>query len=209
MEFEPYETVQGGIVVNKFGLKFLGALALVGVGLTLAGCKSAPELTKTQALALIQAKYDQTPGEGVTIVVNNDGMVSGALAKLWDRTKIYPNRYWADFKLTDAGKKAVKLNGGGDTIEWRPSSIDDKTYTIALTTTTANHLKAKDLADLSDETAAGVDTAKGADFTQAVDLTGVPAALVSIAHNPGNKLSDKQHAVFSYENGAWVLHSVK
>ena len=43
---------------------------------------------------------------------------------------MYPNKYWADFKLTDAGKKAVKLPNGGDTIEWRPSGLDDKNYSV-------------------------------------------------------------------------------
>ncbi len=40
----------------------------------------------------------------------------------------------------------------------------------------------------------GVTTAKGAQFTEAVDLTGVPDALQEIAHNPGNQLTTKRHA---------------
>ena len=39
--------------------KALSALFL-GCSALLVGCKSAPELTSTQALALVQAKYDQT-----------------------------------------------------------------------------------------------------------------------------------------------------
>jgi len=33
-------------------------------------------------------------------------------AKYWDRVKAYPNNYWADFKLTDEGKKVVTLAKG-------------------------------------------------------------------------------------------------
>jgi hypothetical protein len=187
----------------------LGAIALLGAGMAFTGCKSAPDLTQTQALALIQAKYDQTPPAGIDIIVNNDGMVQGAVAKYWNRTTIYPNKYWADFKLTEEGKKAVKLPAGGDTIQWRPDSLDDKNYTLRLITAQANHLKAHDIGDISDEMIAGADTAKGASFTEGVDLTGVPDALQQIAHNPGNKLSAKRHADFALVNGAWTLHGIQ
>jgi len=196
-------------VRNVLHLKALGAMALVGACLAASGCKSAPDLTQTQALALIQAKYDQTAPVGVDIVVNNQGMVQGALAKLWDRTKIYPNKYWADFKLTDAGKKAVKLAGGGDTIEWRPDSITDTHYIYTVTTIASNHLKAHDIGDVQDEMVAGADTAKGASYSESVDLTGVPDVLQQIAHNPGNKLSSKHHADFALVNGAWTLHGIQ
>ena len=110
-------------MTNKLQMHVLSAVALLGAGMVVGGCKSAPDLTQTQAQTMIQAKYDQTPATGATIVVTDPGMAQGALAKLWDRTKIFPNHYWADFKLTDAGKKAVKLTGGGDVIEWRPASL--------------------------------------------------------------------------------------
>jgi len=158
---------------------------------------------------MIQAKYDQTPATGATIVVTDPGMAQGALAKLWDRTKIFPNHYWADFKLTDAGKKAVKLTGGGDVIEWRPASLDDKNYTITMTTVQANHLKARDVGTPQDEMLPGVDTAKGVDFTEGVDLTGVPDVLQQIAHDPGNQLSTHRHADFALVNGAWTLHGIQ
>ncbi len=190
-------------------LKTLGAVALLGAGLAVTACKSAPDLTQDQALSLIQAKYDQTAPVGVTIVVNDEGMGQGALAKLWDRTKIYPNRYWADFKLTDAGKKAVKLANGGDVIEWRPGSATDTNYTMTMTTVAANHLKARDVRAIQDEMLANVDTAKGADFTEGVDMTGVPDAVQQIAHNPGNQLSAKRHADFALVNGAWTLKSIQ
>jgi hypothetical protein len=196
-------------VRNALQMQVLGAVALLGAGMVLGGCKSAPDLTQSQALALVQAKYDQTPATGATIVLTDQGMGQGAIAKLWDRTKIYPNRFWADFKLTDAGKKAVKLANGGDVIEWRPESANDKDYSVTVTTVQANHLKARDLGAISDEMLPGVDTAKGADFTEAVDLTGVPDALQQIAHNAGNQLSTHRHADFALVNGAWTLHGMQ
>lgn len=194
---------------NGLQWKVLGAVALLGAGLTFTGCKSAPDLTQTQALALVQADYDHATPQGVSILVNNDGMVQGALAKYWNRTIIYPNKYWADFKLTDEGKKVVKLPAGGDTIQWRPDSLDDKNYMVRMITVQANHLRAHDMGDVSDEMVAGVDTAKGADFTEGVDLTGVPDTLQQIAHNPGNKLSAKRHADFALVNGVWTVHSIQ
>ena len=47
-------------------------------------------------------------------------MRMGVTDKYWDRTKIYPNKFWADFNLTPDGKKALKLQNGGDVIQWRP-----------------------------------------------------------------------------------------
>ena len=194
---------------NRLHWNVLGAIALLGVGMAFTGCKSAPDLTQTQALALIQADYDHGQPLGISIQVNNDGMVQGALAKYWNRTTIYPNKYWADFKLTDDGKKVVKLPAGGDTIQWRPDSLDDKGYTIRMITVQANHLRAHDIGDISDEMVAGADTAKGATFTEGVDLTGVPDLLQQIAHNPGNKLSARRHADFALVNGAWTVHSIQ
>jgi len=196
-------------VRNSLQWKAFGAIALLVVAVVLAGCKSAPELTQAQALTLIQSYYDHQAPQGITILVNNDGMVQGALAKLWNRTLIYPNKYWADFKLTDAGKKAVTLPGGGDTIQWRPDSLDDKKYTFRMVTMQANHLRARDVGEIQDETVAGVDTAKGASFTEGVDLTGVPDVLQQIAHTPGNQLSVKRHADFALTNGAWPVHGIQ
>ncbi|WP_348264171.1 hypothetical protein P8935_06455 [Telmatobacter sp. DSM 110680] len=188
--------------------KALSALFL-GCSALLVGCKSAPELTSTQALALVQAKYDQTAPVGVNVLVNDPGMLSGAKAKLWDRTKIYPNKIWADFKLTADGKKAVVLPGGGDVIEWRPQSADDKNYTIVVTTVAANRLKAKDMGELSDEAMAGAEAAKSGKYAEVVNLTGVPEVLQDIAHNPGNKLSVRKEADFALVNGAWTLKTIR
>ncbi len=128
-ESEPIGTRTEGSVRSMLNWKALGMLLLGCSGLVMAGCKSAPDLTPTQALALVQAKYDQTAPVPTTILVNDEGMRAGITAKLWDRTKVYPNKLWADFKLTPDGKKAVVLPGGGDAIEWRPASLDDNNYT--------------------------------------------------------------------------------
>jgi hypothetical protein len=199
----------GGNVRSRLQLKVLSAAALLCAGMVLAGCKSAPELTEKQALELIQANYNAAAPQGISIMVNNDGMVQGALAKYWNRTIIYPNKYWADFKLTDDGKKVVKLPVGGDKIEWRPDSLEDKNYTYRMVTVQANHLRAHDVGDIADGMVAGVDTAKGADFVESVDLTGVPDVLQQIAHNPGNRLSAKRHADFALLNGAWTVHGIE
>ncbi|MGO8786456.1 MAG: hypothetical protein ACLQVL_03615 [Terriglobia bacterium] len=188
---------------NAVKMNVLLALAIMGMGMLVAGCKPAPPLTQDQALAMIQAKYDATPAVGANIVVNNDAMVLGATAKLWNRTTIYPNKYWADFTLTPEGKKAVKLTGGGDVIKWRPDSPTDKKYSIVMVTTAANHLKARDIQDIQD-----VGKTKTVTFTEGVDLTGVPDVLVNIAHNPGNQLSTTRLAVFVLDGGAWKLQSV-
>lgn len=189
--------------------KTLGVLFLACSGFVVVGCKSTPELTKDQALSMVQAKYDQTAPVGVNILVDDTGMRQGATAKLWDRTKVYPNKLWADFKLTADGKKAVTLPGGGDTIEWRPANLDDKTYTIVVTTVAANHLRAHDLDDLQDEVLPGADTAKSGKYTEGVNLNGVPQALQDIAHNPGNKLSSRKQADFALVNGSWQLKSIE
>jgi len=196
-------------VRNNLKMQVLGAVALLGAGMVLGGCKSAPDLSQSQAQTLVQAYYDQQAPQPISILVNNDGMVQGALAKYWNRTTIYPNKYWADFKLTDDGKKVVKLPDGGDKIEWRPSSLDDKDYTYRMVTVQANHLRARDVSAPQDEMLPGVDTAKGADLVEAVDLTGVPDTLQQIAHNPGNRLSAKRHADFALVNGAWTVKGVQ
>jgi hypothetical protein len=190
--------------------KTLGVVAVMGAGLVVAGCKSAPELSKDQALKMVQDKYDQTAPVGVNILVNDAGMRMGATAKLWDRTKVFPNKLWADFKLTAEGKKAFVLPAGGDTIEWRPASLEDKTYSIVVTTTASNHLRAKDMGDLQDEMLPGASTAKAGKYTESANLTGVPDTLQRIiAENPLNKVSSRKQADFALENGSWVLKRIE
>ena len=72
-------------------MKTLGAMALLGVGMLLAvGCKSAPELTQAQALAMIQAKYDQTPAARRQHHGEQLGMGRGITAGYWKLTRVYP-----------------------------------------------------------------------------------------------------------------------
>jgi len=177
----------------------------MGAGLLLTGCKQAPVLTAAQAQALIQAKYDQAPAAGADIAVSDLGMRMGATDKYWNRTTIYPNRFWADFKLTDEGKKALKLQDGSDVIKWRPDSADDKGYTIVVVTVAASHLKARDVQDPQDD----LGGTKTAVYSEAVSLDDVPGPLQDIAHNPPNKLSSKKTATFALDGGAWKLTGIQ
>jgi hypothetical protein len=191
-------------VRNHASLKLFAAFAVLGTGLLFNGCKSGPELTAANAQALIQAKYDQDPPVGVNIRVNDLGMRQGVTAKYWDRTKAYPNKFWADFTLSADGKKAVVLPVAGDVIQWRPESLDDKNFSIVVTTVAKNHLKAHDVKDPQDETGG----TKTAVYTEAVSLDGVPQVLQDMAHSPGNKLSSKHTATFVLDGGAWKLQSI-
>jgi hypothetical protein len=154
---------------------------------------------------MIQANYNSAPAAGINIVVDGNGMVQGATAKYWNRTKVYPNRYWADFTMTPDGKKVIKLSDGSDTIKWRPESPTDDKFSVTVMTVAANHLKAKDLGAIQD---VGSKT-KTVSFTEAVDLTGIPDPLQGMAHNPGNKLSTTRQADFTLDNGTWKLQSVE
>lgn len=191
----------------KNGVRFsaLLSLAVFGVGMMVSGCKSAPELSKDQALQMIQAHYDAAPPSGIDITVDNDGMIQGATAKYWQRTTIYPNKYWADFKLTDAGKKLVKLPSGTDVIQWRPSSSTDSSFSIVVSTIATSHRKARDIKDLQSVGS----KVKTAVFTEAVDLSGLPDPLASIAHNPGNQLTTSETAEFDLVDGQWTLKSIE
>lgn len=183
--------------------------ALLGAAFAVTGCKSAPELTPDQARALIQAEYDHRTPAGASVTVSELGLRQGYTAKYWTKTKDYPNKYWADFTLTDDGKKAIRLSNGGSVFEWRPESADDRRYSIVVFAAVAHPLKAHDVQEVQDAAVAGVATAKSASFTESVNLDGVPAPLVEIAHNPNNKLSSKRQAYFSLENGDWKLHSIE
>jgi hypothetical protein len=191
-------------VKNALKLRVSAGVALLCAGVLLAGCKSAPDLTASQAQALIQAKYDADPAAGIPITVSDLGMQQGFTAKYWTRTKQYPNKYWADFTLTDDGKKAIKLASGGSVIEWRPSSQTDNTFTVVITSAAANHLKARDVGDPQNES----DGTRTVQFNEAYNMDGVPTPLADIAHNPGNKLSRKRTATFTLDNGAWKLQSI-
>jgi hypothetical protein len=180
------------------------AATVLSGAMFVSGCKSAPELTAAQAQTLIQGKYDQDAATGATIMVFDQGMQQGVSAKYWDRSKAYPNKYWADFKLTADGKKVLKLPSGTDVIEWRPESLDDKNFSIPIVTAAANHLKARGVQDPQDE----MGGTRTATYTEVVSLDGVPAPLQDMARDPGNQLSKKKTASFTLEGGAWKLGSI-
>lgn len=193
----------GGNVKNAVKLQVLGAAALLSAGLLLAGCKSAPPLSKTDALALIQAKYDAAPATGMDVVVGDSGMRDGVTAGYWVGKGRYPNGYWADFTITPAGAKVLKLAGGGDTIQWRPADPTDKTFTITMTTVQTTHPLARDISDVTD-----LGDGKTADYTEAKDLDKLPTALQGIIREPPNVLAQVRHANFALVNGAWTVSSI-
>lgn len=194
---------------NAMKLQVAGAMAMLGLGLTVAGCKSAPPLSNEQAQTLIQAKYDQAAPAPITITLKDPGMVQGVTAKYWDRTKVYPNRLWADFTLTPDGKKLISVPGGGDVIQWRPMTVDDKRYSVIVNTVASTRLKAANVRNIESEMFPGASKAMGCDYDEVVDFTGIPAPLAAIGHNPGNQISIQRHADFALVNGAWVLKTTE
>jgi hypothetical protein len=194
-------------VKRILGMFVSGVVAVGCAGLLITGCKSAPDLSKDNAAALIQSHYDSQPPAGVTITVDKVGLQQGLSAGYWKLTKIYPKQQgWADYTVTDDGKKILKLQRGGDVIEWRPGG--DGEFSFLIVTTNASSMRAKDVQDPQDESLANTTAAKSVIFTESVNLTGVPKPLQDIAHNPGNKLSSKKQANLAYENGAWTVHGI-
>lgn len=189
---------------NAAKLLVLGMLSFLGAGLLMSGCKSAPELTKADAQAMIQAKYDQTPAVGASISVDQTGLARGVTAKYWERTKLYPNRFWGDFTLTPEGKKALTLQKGGDVIEWHPGNAGDKNYAVVVVTAVANHLKAEDVSDPQDD----MGGTKSVSFEETVNLDGVPTDLKVMSDGAGNRLSSKHMATFALDSGAWKLQAI-
>lgn len=184
----------------------LGALALAGAGLLATGCKSSPQLSKETAQAVLQAYYDHQTPTGITITIDDTGLRQGITDGYWKLTKVYSNNRWADYTLTDDGKKALKLAGGGDVIQWRPEQ--GSPFSVLIVTTATNPLQVKDLQDPQDETLPGVNVAKNVSYTEAVDFKGVPQPLQDIAHNPGNHLSSHRQADLSYDGMNWTVHGV-
>jgi hypothetical protein len=191
-------------VKNAVKFQTLAALVLLGAGGFLTGCKSAPDLTQDQAKTMIQAKYDKDPGTVFNIAVNDRGMQQGVQANYWLGVKRYPNGYWGDFKLTPAGMKVVKLESGGDTIQWRPDGPSDPNYTINVVPLVPSKLKIRNPSDV--QTIADTRTVT---FMEDVDLSNLPAPLQALADNPANKLSIKRMATFTLANGAWTLQSIE
>jgi len=203
MQFESPCAVYGGNVKNAVKLQALAALVLLGAGWSLMGCKSAPDLTQDQAITLIQDKYDKDPGIVFNIAVDDRGMQQGVHANYWLGTRRYPNGYWGDFKLTDDGKKVVKLPSGGDVIQWRPESPNDPKYVVVVTPLAASHLKARNPGDVE-----SVGDTKTVTFMEDVNLSTLPAPLQAIAQSPDNKTSTQRLATFALNNGQWTLKSI-
>lgn len=189
---------------NAGKLLVLGMFGFLGAGLLLSGCKSAPELAKADAQAMIQAKYDQAPAAATEITVNLDGMARGVGAGYWARTKLYANNYWADFTLTPAGKKVVKLRDGSDVIKWRPENAGDKSFSVVVETVAASHLKAIDVEDPQND----VNGTKTVTYVENVNLEGAPKDLQIIAAGSGNKLNTKHTANFALDGGVWKLQAI-
>lgn len=185
-------------------IQTFAALVLLGAGGFLAGCKSAPDLTQDQATTMIQAKYDKDPGTVFNIAVNDTGMQQGVHANYWLGVKRYPNGYWGDFKLTADGMKVVKLQNGGDTIQWRPEGPNDPNYTIIVVPLMPSKLKMRNPGDV--QTIADTRTVT---YMEDVDLSNLPAPLQGLANNPANKLSTKRMATFTLAGGAWTLQSIE
>ena len=189
---------------NVVKIQTFAALVLLGAGGFLAGCKSAPDLTQDQATTMIQAKYDKDPGTVFNIAVNDAGMQQGVHANYWIGLKRYPNGYWGDFKLTPDGMKVVKLQNGGDTIQWRPEGPNDPNYTIIVVPLVPSKLKMRNPGDV--QTIADTRTVT---YMEDVDLSNLPAPLQGLTNNPANKLSTKRMATFTLANGAWTLQSIE
>ena len=202
-QFELSNVIYGGNVKNAGKMKALAALAVFSVSMFGAGCKSAAPLSQADAQSMIEANYSQAAPQPITIVVNDLGMREGVTAKYWTGLKRYPNGYWADFKLTDDGKKLVKTADGKDVIEWRPESPTDSKYAITLTTVATSRPKATDVGNPED-----LGSTKSVNFTEAVNLDPLPGPLQGIAQNPGNELTTPKHATFVQANGAWKLDSI-
>jgi hypothetical protein len=204
IQIELIRALRGGNVKNAVKMLVFGTVSLLGVGLLLGGCKSAPELSKADAQAMIQARYDQTPATGANILVDEAGLARGITAKYWERTKLYPNKFWADFTLTPEGKKVLKLQKGGDVIEWHPLNAGDKNFSVLVVTVAANHLKAQDLGDPQDD----LGGTKTVSYVETVRLDGVPNDLKVMSDGVGNRLSSKHIATFALDGGAWKLQSI-
>ncbi len=189
---------------NAGKMLVIGTLGFLSAGWLLGGCKSTPELTQANAQALIQAKYDQTPAVGAYIVVDQQGLARGVTAKYWELTKLYPNKFWADFTLTPEGKKVLSLQKGGDVIHWQPLNAGDKNFSVVVVTVKANHLKAHDVGDPQDD----VGGTKTASYVETVSLDGVPNDLQIMSNGPGNRLSSRHVATFALDGGAWKLQSI-
>jgi hypothetical protein len=194
-------------VKSVLNVQLWGAVVIVGAGLAIAGCKSAPPLAQTDAQKLIQAYYEQQPAESVHIYVDYTGLKQGTDAKYWKVVKVFPaNKNWGDLDLTDEGKKIYKLDDGGNTIHWRPDDQNKGHFYVPTVQTT--HPKISDGSDPQDDVVPGVDNAKSCKFTTTANLEGLPATVSTMAHDVGNILTQRKTAEFALDNSAWKVHDI-
>ena len=192
-------------VVN---FRFLSAVLVMGAGLAVTGCKSAPHLTQDDAQKLIEAYYAQQPPEPIHVYVDYTGLKQGIDAKYWKVGKVFPaNKNWGDLDLTDEGKKVYKLDDGSTTIHWRPD--DQNKGHFYLTTVQATQPKINEVADPQDDVVPGVDTAKSCKFTANSNLEGMPDTVKQMAHDVGNILTERKTAEFALDNGSWKVHAIR
>lgn len=187
----------------RFAVLLAGVAALV----SLTGCK--PELTNEQALALIQAHYAQAAPVALTFKIDQTALADGNKAKYWGISKHYPNNLWADFTLTEEGKKLIKLPNGKDVFEWRQDPTGKFQYEMM--TAAPLGLKARDVSEIRKEIVPGV---KGQGrvvvFKESYDLSSLPSDLQNvILDNTANKLATTRQADMAFENGAWVFHDLE
>lgn len=181
-------------------------MAIMGGALWLAGCSLTPKLSKANAEALLQAEYDKRPAQGVIILVDSAGLRLGLAAKYWKLTRVQSNKRWADYALTDEGKKVLKLPSGGEMIQWRPDESGAfHFYVVSMAT---NRLKVRDVQEPTEESLPGTKATKTVAFTECTSLDGLPQSLQEIAHNPGNKFIARRQAEFELVRGSWAIRSI-
>jgi hypothetical protein len=193
---------------TRYSLRLAAFAVLFFIAVMATGCK--PDLSNDQALALIQADYDHRAPAPMVLNLDQTGLQDGLTAKYWALSRLYPNnKLWADYTLTDEGKKLVKLASGKDVIEWRQDPKGDFQYEI--TTIAPLKLKAREVKEIRDEIVPGVKgPGKVVVFMETKDVTALPDALQAIArNNPKNKIAAKRQADMALENGAWVFHAME
>ena len=185
-----------------------GALLLLGAGLAMSGCKSTPPLSQEDAQKLIQAYNDQQPLIPVHIYVDYTGLKQGVDAKYWKVSKQFPaNKYWGDLDLTDAGKKAYKLEDGTTTIHWRPDEQNKGHFYVD--TVQTMHPKISEVSEPQDDLVPGADTAKSCKFTSTANLDGMSDTVKQMAHDTGNILVGRHTAEFVLDGGTWKVHAIR
>ncbi len=189
-------------------MQLWGAVLIMGLGLAVTGCKSAPELTQAQAQKLIQDYNDQQPPVHIHVYVDYTGLKQGVDAKYWKVVKAFPaNKYWGDLDLTDEGKKVYKLDDGSSTIHWRPDEQNKGHFYVD--TVQGSHPKISEVSEPQDDVVPGVETAKSCKFTATANLDGMPDTVKTMAHDTGNILTNRHTAEFALENGIWKVHAIR